>query len=151
MPRLYPRLDPMSANQLAEEHKGKTIEELSKFSSCEHSDAIVAPVGGTPVRQDDLKKLVKKVRTKLSELGYPQESDRSSRKQFDYEIGKLLFEEIDITLGEAALAAAGGGREVRRLLVRLGYAGPASRRLPENWPATHAGDSDRMGPGEDLP
>ena len=102
MPRLYPRLDPMSANQLAEEHKGKTIEELSKFSSCEHSDAIVAPVGGTPVPQRELIELVKKVRTKLSELGYPQESDRSSRKQFDYEIGKLLFEEMDITLGEAA-------------------------------------------------
>lgn len=102
MPRLYPRLDPMSANQLAEDHKGKTIEELSDFSSCEHSDAIVAPVGGTPVPQCELIELVKKVRTKLSELGYPQESDRSSRKQFDYEIGKLLFEEMDITLGEAA-------------------------------------------------
>ncbi len=102
MPRLYPRLDPMSANQLAEEHKGKTIEELSEFSSCEHSDAFVAPVGGTPVPQRELIELVGKVRTKLLELGYPQESERSSRKQFDYEIGKLLFEEMDITLGEAA-------------------------------------------------
>ena len=65
MPRLYPRLDPMSANQLAEEHKGKTIEELSEFSSCEHSDAFVAPVGGTPVPQRELIELVGKVRTKL--------------------------------------------------------------------------------------
>ena len=102
MPRLYPRLDPVRANQLAEEHMGKTIEELSEFSSCEHSDAFVAPVGGMPIQQHELIELVRKVRTELSELGYPQESDRSSRKQFDYKIGKLLFEEMSITLGEAA-------------------------------------------------
>jgi hypothetical protein len=91
------------ANKLADEYAavGKTIEELSEFSSCEHSDALVAPVGGTPVPQGELIELDRKIRTKLSEFGYPKES-LSQISQFDYEVGKLLFEEMDITLGEAA-------------------------------------------------
>ena len=68
---LYPRLDPMRRTSLL-----KSIREDDRgtlgFSSCEHSEAFVAPVGGTPVHQGELIELLGKVRTKLSDLGYPQ-------------------------------------------------------------------------------
>lgn len=99
---LYPRLPLSVARQLAGERARLSPVELVALSETFHRAAIYAPTGGNRVREDHLKYIQFQIRQAASSLGYPANSDESTRRRFDGLSASILHNTMGISASEAS-------------------------------------------------
>ncbi|MEK9507678.1 DUF6339 family protein [Gemmatimonadota bacterium Y43] len=100
--RLFPRLQAAPARRLANELRHLTVAEARDRASCSLEDAYFPPSGGAPVGENDLVRLAAAVREAAEELGYPDDTNRQARAEFDVVGGRVLHTEMDISPAEAS-------------------------------------------------
>lgn len=101
MAALYPRLQPVEAQQLWDQYRDFSIEELRTRSSRAHRAQIFAAVGGRRITDDELRAIQYRIREIAAAAGYPSGQSRVGYAQFDIETAIYLGSELEIAEGEA--------------------------------------------------
>ena len=81
--------------------EGKIISELAEVSSLEHRDAIYTQTGGVNIDEASLKTMAEEIREIAKECGYPDKKDQKMQSRFDARAGAWLYNNMNITYGEA--------------------------------------------------
>ncbi|MET7283824.1 DUF6339 family protein [Kribbella sp. NPDC005582] len=99
---LYPRLLAEQAKTLHELYRTLEIVELSRRHSTTHDLSIFAAVGGDRAGADDLSALRTGVVQLAAEHGFPGESSREARRDFDIRLAEFLHSGMRMVPAEAA-------------------------------------------------
>ncbi|GAA3594870.1 DUF6339 family protein [Kribbella ginsengisoli] len=99
---LYPRLLAEQARTLHELYRTLEIAELSRRHSTSHDSSIFAAIGGDRARVEDLAALRAGVVQLAAEYGFPGESTRDARREFDLRIAEFLHSGMQMVPAEAA-------------------------------------------------
>lgn len=100
--RLFPRLQAASARRLANELRYLSVTEARDRASCSLDDAYFPPSGGAPVAKADLVRLASRAREAAGKLGFPDETRRQARADFDVVVGQVLHTQMEISPAEAS-------------------------------------------------
>lgn len=98
---LYPRLQPVEAQQLWAQYQGLSVEELKVRSSRTHHAQLFAAVGGRRVTDDGLLAIQDRIRKIAEAAGYPSTQSRVGHARFDIAVAMHFGEELDMPEGEA--------------------------------------------------
>ena len=100
---LYPRLPLGVASSLAREWQQQDIISLREQGGIEHKSVIWTPVGGTRIQAAQLDRLRSLLQATSARLGWPEPlKSRMARNQFDSLVSIVLYNNMDITPGEAS-------------------------------------------------
>ncbi|MFC9581460.1 DUF6339 family protein [Streptomyces yangpuensis] len=99
---LYPRLLSAQARPLFEEYGRLSLPELTARVADAHDAAVYVATGGDRVPATRLRELRDLVVGLAEQAGFPSESDRNRRAQFDLKLAVLLHKEMDMVPAEAA-------------------------------------------------
>lgn len=99
---LYPRLLRARARALAIECWDLEPTELASRSTTSDESAVFVATGGTRVGADKLSQLRELVVEHAKEAGYPGQSSRDQRREFDLAVARTLHREMKIAPAEAA-------------------------------------------------
>ncbi|WP_323139239.1 DUF6339 family protein [Streptomyces sp. NBC_01551] len=99
---LYPRLLSAQAKPLFEGYGRLEIPELTGRVADAHDAAVYVATGGDRVSPARLRELRELVLGLAEQAGFPGESDRARRAQFDLKLAVLLHKEMDMVPAEAA-------------------------------------------------
>jgi hypothetical protein len=99
---LYPRLLAEQAKTLHELYRNLEIVELSRRHSTAHDLSIFAAIGGDRAGVDDLSALRSGVVQLAAEHGFPGESSRDARRDFDLRLAEYLHSGMRMVPAEAA-------------------------------------------------
>ncbi|MFE3577983.1 DNA cytosine methyltransferase [Streptomyces vinaceus] len=99
---LYPRLLSAQAKPLFEGYARLEISELTGRVADAHDAAVYVATGGDRVSNARLRELRELVVGLAEQAGFPGESDRTRRAQFDLKLAVLLHKEMDMVPAEAA-------------------------------------------------
>ncbi len=99
---VWPRLPLTVATSLAEEVSRLPRATLLERASDWHESAILAPVGGTSVDRAEVRRLQTLARARMHAVIDRGSSEETAKRAFDFELSKLLLEEMRIAPYEAA-------------------------------------------------
>lgn len=99
---VWPRLPLAVATSLAEEVARLPRAQLLDRSSDWDESVIIAPVGGTSVDRTDVRRLQGLVRTRMQAAADQGPTEEAARRSFDFEVSKVLLEEMKLSPHEAA-------------------------------------------------
>lgn len=99
---LYPRLLSGQAKSLHEVYKSMPVRALAGKVATEHESAVYAATGGDRISASGLRDLREKVVALARGAGFPNESRRDLRANFDLRLAELLHAEMGIVPAEAA-------------------------------------------------
>lgn len=102
MSRLYPRLLSGQARSLYTEHRQLRLSDLTASHDTTHTSAVFAATGGDRVSPADLRRLRETVVDLARTAGFPEESNKSARADFDLALAALLHTEMGLVPAEAA-------------------------------------------------
>jgi hypothetical protein len=102
MSLLYPRLLIEQAKPLHELYRQLRVEELRQRVDTSHQSAIYAATGGDRVSTGQLAKLREGASQLAEQFGFPGESSRDARRDFDLRLAEYLHTRMKIIPAEAA-------------------------------------------------
>src|SRR5882757_6954014 len=99
---LYPRLLADQARTLHELYRTLEIADLGQRHSVSHDSSIFAAIGGDRASVEDLAALRAGVVDLATEYGFPGESTRDARRDFDLKVAEFLHSGMQMVPAEAA-------------------------------------------------
>jgi Family of unknown function (DUF6339) len=99
---LYPRLLSGQAQPLDDAYRQMTLSELTERAGTTHESLVYAATGGSRISQKSLQRLRGRVVGLAESAGFPNESTRERRADFDVRLAAILHTEMDIVPAEAA-------------------------------------------------
>ncbi|GFE24142.1 DNA cytosine methyltransferase [Streptomyces nigrescens] len=99
---LYPRLLAEQAKPLYEEYQRLTVAELTSRVSTSHDSAVYVATGGDRVSEGQLRELRAVVIDLAKDSGFPDDSNRARKAEFDLRLAALLHSETGMVPAEAA-------------------------------------------------
>ncbi len=101
---VWPRLPLTVATSLAEEVARLPRAQLLERASDWDESVILAPVGGTSVDRMEVRRIQGLVRARMNDAADRGPTEDAARRSFDFEVSKVLLEEMAIAPHEAAQA-----------------------------------------------
>jgi hypothetical protein len=102
MSRLYPRLLSEQARLLYGEYRDLQLSDLTTRHDTTHPSAVFAATGGDRVSASELGRLRTTILDLAQTAGFPEESTKSARADFDLALAALLHTEMGLVPAEAA-------------------------------------------------
>jgi hypothetical protein len=99
---LYPRLLAGQARPLHERYRNLTIQKLTEFAEASHDSAVYVATGGDRISEQLLWELREQVVVMAKAAGFPGESNRELRADFDLRLATVLHSGMGIVPAEAA-------------------------------------------------
>ncbi|MFI1537587.1 DNA cytosine methyltransferase [Streptomyces anandii] len=99
---LYPRLLVEQARPLFAEYRHLSIGELAHRVAVEHESAVYVATGGDRASSAQLRELREGVVDLAKQAGFPGDSDRTHKAEFDLQLAALLHAEMGMVPAEAA-------------------------------------------------
>lgn len=99
---LFPRLPLSRARTLADELSHMPRSELRERSTSWDDSAIFAPIGGQRVDREAIARIQAIIRLKADAAESEPDTQEAARRRFDFEVARLLYEEMDLSPHEAS-------------------------------------------------